>query len=274
MGENISLLIGGTAGQGVQTIGNLLARICSAGGFFTHGYDSYQSRIRGGHNFHLLRVGERAIDALCPVPDIVVAMDENTMDIHGKTLSSEGIAILNGTGENKENFYFVPLARLAAEAGDPVCMNTVAAGVVSAVLGADLVLGSRVVEAVFGPRGNETVSLNKEALRRGFLAGKDLGADFSLAFSSGAHARPLVSGAKAAALGALAADCRFFPFYPMSPGTPVLTQLANYVHDFPIVLEQAEDELAAVNMAIGASCAGVRSLVSTSGGGFSLMGEG
>ena len=283
MGHDLALLIGGSAGQGIQTIGSLLANIGNAAGLYTFSYDDFQSRIRGGHSFHLLRISDQPVGAPSLSPDILVAMDVNTAQIHGNRLSHRGILILNQSGDGAvevagvepERVIAVPLGELARQAGNRIATNTVAAGVVAAVMGASFSRVASVVEDLFKGRGESVVSLNLAALEKGFEVGKQIQFDHPMDWSKAPReTHRVLSGAKAAALGALAADCRFFPFYPMSPGTPVVSQLSQYAREMPIVVEQAEDEIAAVNMAVGAAYAGVRSLVSTSGGGFSLMVEG
>jgi 2-oxoglutarate/2-oxoacid ferredoxin oxidoreductase subunit alpha len=312
MGQDITILIGGAAGQGIQTIGSLLAGICHQSGLFIFSYDDFQSRIRGGHSFHLLRVADQPLTAPGLFPDILVAMDSNTVDLHGHRLTEKGIALLNKApdgsrhdqpddtamaerqsgreddrlGNRKERpadkvvagqkgrVVPVPLEDLAKAAGGRITANTVAAGVVAAMLGTGISRVRQAVEARFGSSGHKVLAMNLAAAEKGYDAGRDYAVDHSLTFSGSGKDHIVMSGARAAALGALAADCRFFPFYPMSPGTPIITHLAAHARDLPIVVEQAEDEIAAVNMAIGASYAGVRSLTATSGGGFSLMVEG
>ena len=282
MGHDLSLLIGGAAGQGIQTIGGLLAGMCNRAGLYTYSYDDYQSRIRGGHSFHLLRVSDQPLTAPSLSVDILVAMDRNSAEIHGGKLASQGILVLNEAPSGEAILEDRPqvqqirtdLGKLARSAGGAVAMNTVAAGVVASVMGMDMTLVESIVREQFESRGADVVKLNLKALQRGVEAAGSVGLNRAVPQGEPSLSHGVLSGARAAALGALAADCRFFPFYPMSPGTPVVAQLSEYAKELPIVVEQAEDEIAAVNMAIGASFAGVRSLVSTSGGGFSLMVEG
>jgi len=288
MGHDITILIGGSAGQGIQTIGSLLSGICHKSGLFIFSYDDFQSRIRGGHSFHLLRISNQPLSAPNILPDILVAMDQNSYDQHHDRLTDRGVVLLNGkhpddpktaqtgsqgpTGAGRT--LHLNLEELAKEAGGKIVANTVAAGAVAAILGTGFSLVRQEIAHQFGPRGEKIEKMNLSAAERGYEAGRDYPFDHALEFTGSGKDRVVMSGARAAALGALAADCRFFPFYPMSPGTPIITHLASFADQVPIVVEQAEDEIAAVNMAIGASFAGVRSLTATSGGGFSLMVEG
>jgi len=276
MVQDISILIGGAAGQGIQTIGALLARVCNKAGLFIFSVDDFESRIRGGHSFHLLRISTQALTAPCSKPDILVALDEKTHEYHKDTVSANGITILNSDENRKEksDIYHIPLELLAEQAGGKIASNTVAAGAVLAVIGAAFKDLEKVLKEQFVNRGQAVLELNLKAGKSGYEIGKKIIFPLSLDFNPVKYQNMVMTGAKAAALGALAADCRFFPFYPMSPGTPIISNLAKYADQLPMVIEQAEDEIAAVNMAIGASFAGVRSMTSTSGGGFCLMIEG
>ncbi|MEH0019175.1 MAG: 2-oxoacid:acceptor oxidoreductase subunit alpha [Desulfobacter sp.] len=281
MGNDMTILIGGKAGQGIQTIGTILAGICHDAGLFVFSVDDFQSRIRGGHSFHLLRVGSRPLSAPSARPHILVGIDENTYGIHRDELVPGGIAVLNRNGGNhadleaQNGVFTVPLEDLARDAGGVIASNTVAAGVVAAVMGVEMARVRSVVSRRFRDKGEKVLALNLDAAEKGYAAGKSISFQAPVSFDGDTNGEHVVmSGAKAAALGALAADCRFFPFYPMSPGTGIVSQLAAYAGQLPMVMEQAEDEIAAVNMAVGAAYAGVRSLVATSGGGFSLMVEG
>lgn len=269
-------MIGGAAGQGIQTIGELLAKVCHNAGLFIFSMDDFESRVRGGHNFHLLRVSDKPISAPCPIPDILVAIDDKTYENHKDSVNPKGIILINDdkNNENSSNVFNIPLESLAKEAGGAISSNTVAAGAVLAILGAKFKDFESVLKDLFKTKGQKILDLNLKAGKKGYDIGKDIKFFQSFDFSKTKHQNTVMSGAKAAALGAIAADCRFFSFYPMSPGTSIISNAANYAEQLPIVIEQAEDEIAAINMAIGASFAGVRSLTSTSGGGFCLMTEG
>ncbi len=276
MHKEVTILIGGEAGQGIQTIGALLAKVCSNAGLFIFSMDDFESRVRGGHSFHLLRISTQALTAPCLKPDILVALDGKTLGYHKDKLSSSGISILNSddTAEDQSNIYNIPLVSLAEEAGGKIASNIVAAGAVLAIIGAAFRDLEQVLKKQFSKKGESVLAFNLKAAEKGYETGKRIDFALSLDFNPVAHQNPVMNGAKAAALGALAADCRFVPFYPMSPGTSIISNLVPYADQLPVVIEQAEDEIAAVNMAIGASFAGVRSMISTSGGGFCLMVEG
>ncbi len=319
MARDITILIGGKAGQGIQTIGAILAGICHDAGLFVFSVDDFESRIRGGHSFHLLRVSAQPLIAPCYRPDILVAIDGDTYKIHKDKLAPNGIVVLNkDTLPVEPGVFCIPFAGLAREAGGTIASNTVAAGAVAAVMGAGFGVVKQVITRHFAKKGETVLQLNLAAAKKGVAAGSKLAFSKRVQFERKENGHVVMTGAKAAALGALAADCRFFPFYPMSPGTAIITHVAAILEQsqteqsqteqsqteqsqteqsqteqsqteqsrtgqsladqspgqLPVVIEQAEDEIAAVNMAIGASYTGVRSLVATSGGGFSLMVEG
>lgn len=281
MTNTITIMIGGEAGQGIQTIGNLLARVCHNAGLFVFSMDEFESRIRGGHSFHLLKISNQPVNTPSLKPDILVAIDEKTYKLHRDEITSQGIILKNKslddetTGQYKaSNVFDIPLQQLAKQAGSAIVSNTVAAGAVLAVIGAKSKDFQFILEAEFKNKGKSILDQNLRAGEKGFEAAEKIEFPKFFNFSRIEHKNVIISGARAAALSAVASDCRFFPFYPMSPGTSVVTSVAQYADDLSLVVEQAEDEIAAVNMAIGASFAGVRSLVATSGGGFCLMTEG
>jgi 2-oxoglutarate/2-oxoacid ferredoxin oxidoreductase subunit alpha len=277
MGHDINILIGGAAGQGIQTIGTLLAGLCHREGLHIFSYDDFQSRIRGGHSFHLLRISNQPLSAPRLTCDILVAISPGTYDLHRHRLTPNGVILRNQSPDETDTsgILSLPLEQLASEAGARITANTVAAGAVAAILGMQMDRVREGIQRQFGEKGERILSMNLSAVEKGFQAASRTPLTHGLSFSGKPHAsRNIMSGSRAAALGALAADCRFFPFYPMSPGTGIIEQVSEFLTELPIVVEQAEDEIAAITMAIGASCAGVRTLTATSGGGFSLMTEG
>lgn len=276
MKNDVTLKIAGAAGQGIQTIGDLLSEVCHHSGLFTFSVDDFESRVRGGHNFNLLRISDKEIAAPGNKIDILVCIDKDAYALHKDQLRPDGIAIVNADKPEPESKtrFDIPLMKLAQEAGGKITANTVAAGAVLSILGTPFSLLADLLKKRFAAKGEKVVALNMAAAQKGFDAAKSLNLDTGFTWEAKKINNVILSGAKAAALGALAADCRFFPFYPMSPATGVITNVVSYINKLPVVVEQAEDEIAAVIMAIGASFAGVRAMTATSGGGFCLMTEG
>jgi len=274
-----SIKVGGEAGQGIQTIGDTLAKVFSRAGYHVFSYQDYESRIRGGHNFYQIRFSEKPVMAPKEKIDILVALDKESIPLHEKELSEYGQIAYDSLSlrqkYEKEYFLDIPFLNLAMEHGrDKIMANTVAIGAVLGMLGMELDLFSRIIEDTFKKKGEDIIKANANAAR----AGHDLAVKECLrcSFSVGPFNKPkmLIGGVEAIALGAMASGCKFYSNYPMTPSTGIMFYLASKAKDFGMVVEQAEDEIAAINMALGASFAGVRAMTGTSGGGFALMVEG
>ncbi len=276
MRTDITVKIGGEAGQGIQTIGTLLSQVCHHAGLFIFSVDDFESRIRGGHSFNLLRISDKPVKGPGNSVDILVALDQRTLLLNRSHVEKGAMVILNSDTETgfKDNIVSIPLKGLAREAGGLITANTVAAGAILSILGAPCAVLENLLSRRFAAKGEKVVSLNTTAARKGYDAVGEIRFPRQFSWEARETNTIIINGAKAAAMGALASDCRFFSFYPMSPATGIMTSVVPFVDKLPIVMEQAEDEISAVNMAIGASFAGVRSLTATSGGGFCLMTEG
>ncbi|MCP4116429.1 MAG: 2-oxoacid:acceptor oxidoreductase subunit alpha, partial [Desulfobacteraceae bacterium] len=266
MTTDLTLKIGGEAGQGIQTIGTLLGEVCHGAGLFTFSVDDYESRIRGGHNFNLLRISDAPLTAPGNRIDILVAIDQKTVELNRDNLTDTAVSIINSRDGEKSSpsTLHLPVADLAKEAGNVIAANTVAAGAALAVMGAPFSLLERILAERFRVKGDTIVTLNVTAARKGYDAARDIRLAKQLDWKGDKGGRILMTGARAAALGAIASDCRFFSFYPMSPATGIISNVVPFSKTLPIVVEQAEDEIAAVTMAMGASFAGARSLTATS----------
>ncbi len=274
MGIDVTVKIGGEAGQGIQTVGDLLAHTCHKAGLYIMAINDFESRIRGGHNFFQMRISDDPILAPNHNVNLLVALNEKTIDQHHKELDRNGITLMDkGLGLTRAGVLKVAFSDLAIQAGGKITSNTVAAGACLSLLGAPLDLFKSVLMERFGTKGEAVSEQNIKAAVLGYQAvEKNV---FAEAFEW-KRSRPrgiLLDGSKTIALGALAGDCRMAAFYPMSPATGIMAQLNTFSDTFPLVVEQAEDEIAALNMALGASVAGVRAMTATSGGGFCLMTE-
>ena len=274
MSIDISVKIGGEAGQGIQTVGQLLSLVCQKAGLYIMAINDFESRIRGGHSFFQIRISDRPVNAPHSRIDLLVGLDQRSLDLHRGELTPEGSVLIGEADESTDpNVSVVPYTLLARQAGGRILTNTVAAGSCLALLGAPYELCKTVFAAHFQRRGKDLVEKNLRAAELGFDAVKDIAFSSRFPWQLGQPRGAILEGSKAIALGALAGDCRMAAFYPMSPGTAIMRHLSQLSDHFPLVVEQAEDEIAAANMAIGASFAGVRSMTSTSGGGFCLMTE-
>ncbi|MCF8110744.1 MAG: 2-oxoacid:acceptor oxidoreductase subunit alpha [Desulfobacteraceae bacterium] len=275
MGIDVTVKIGGQAGQGIQTVGELLAAACHESGLYLHGINDFESRIRGGHSFMQLRISDSPVQAPDHRVHLLVALNERTLDTHRSELAAGGLVLLDSESERSDTSVLcVPVTKLARDAGGAIMANTVAAGACLALLGAPAESIKAVLKAQFLDKSESVLENNLKAAKSGAKAVEGIQFDRAFKWPESRPAGKLLTGARMLALGALAADCRFAGFYPMSPATGIMANLAEFEDRLPLVVEQAEDEIAAVNMAIGASFAGVRAMTATSGGGFALMTEG
>lgn len=273
MGRTVcNVMIGGEAGQGLVTIGDLLVKSLVRSGYHIVVTQDYQSRIRGGHNTFAIRIGTTPLMAPQDEVDLLVALNEETYAIHRDALPPTGLVVGDASfGIPTPGGLKVPYNELA----EGRFSNISALGVIGALLGLKQDVISDLLEAVFGKKHPETVAQNKTALARAYAWCADHAPGFEPLNRPIDHLpRLTMNGNEAIALGAMAAGVRFCAFYPMTPSTSVALNLAARAQKLGLVVEQAEDELAAINMAIGASFAGAPSMVTTSGGGFALMGEG
>jgi len=271
---DISVMIGGEAGQGIQTVGQLLALVCRKAGLYLMAINDFESRIRGGHNFFQIRISDQPVWAPHHRLNLLVALNRETLDLHRHELTSKGLAIIGDTLDEKNSTtVMVPFSELARQAGGRIFANTVAAGSSLALLGTPLEMIKTVFTDHFKDRGKEITDKNLYAAELGYKAIGEVSFNSGFKWQHGQPKGTLIDGSKAIALGALAGDCRLAAFYPMSPATSIMRHLSLLSDEFPLVVEQAEDEIAAANMIIGASFAGARSMTATSGGGFCLMTE-
>jgi len=280
MSVDLTLKIGGEAGQGMQTIGYVLSKTFARGGFHLFANQDYMSRIRGGHNFFQIRVKDDPVYALSEKVDILIALDKATVELHRPELKEKGVIIFDGEyidiSDQPPHLLSVPLERLAREeGGNKLFSNSVAVGSALGILAYQLDILAQVLKEVFSKQGEEITQNNIKAARAGYDFMQKNYKDFQLfPLKSGrSDKKMLISGNEALSLGAIAAGCKFMSAYPMTPSTGIITYLAGKAKQCGLVAEQAEDEIAAINMAVGASFAGVRAMVATSGGGFSLMVE-
>lgn len=266
--QSMNILIGGEAGQGLQTIGHILAKSIVRSGFSIHVTQTYESRVRGGHNTFSIRMGTKKVLAPQETIDILIALNEETVEIHQKELSPNGVIIGNSVWKEKgKNWIGVPFKEFGGER----YWNTASVGVSTILIGLDEKV---VVKTIEDNIGREQFEENRKVLEASYHWMK--GQDYKwqkLPSVQNPPRRLMMNSHEAVALGAISAGMKFCSFYPMSPSTSVAQTLINCAKEMSLIVEQAEDEIAAINMAIGASYAGVPSLVPTSGGGFALMVE-
>ncbi|MCG6917879.1 MAG: 2-oxoacid:acceptor oxidoreductase subunit alpha [Deltaproteobacteria bacterium] len=269
---DINVLIGGEAGQGLVTLGGILAKSLVRAGYLIVVTQSYHSRIRGGHNTYAIRASGEKIVAPREEIDLLIALNAETVALHNRELGAGGLIIVDEAFKTiNDNCLQVPYAEL----GEQQFSNVVALGVVSQIVGLELEVVDRALDDAFGKKAPELAEKNMQILNESYRWCSQQGLNFSkLAPASDLRRRLLMNGNEAIAMGALSAGVKFCSFYPMTPATSIALNLAAQASSMDLVVEQAEDEIAAINMAIGASFAGAPSIVPTSGGGFALMTEG
>ncbi len=271
---SINIVIGGAAGQGLATVGTLMSRAMTRAGYHILVNQKYMSRVRGGHNTFAIRLGPDPVVSITEEIDILVALNAETLELHKGELKDGGIVILGDDIDCGDlNALRIPFKELASK---PLFFNTVALGVLGATVCQDITVFETLLGDTFGKKGDEIVQANVDVLRKSFdwVKGQDVAFTCLAPAQSGDANRIMLNGNEAIAMGALAAGCNFLSFYPMSPSTSIANSLITKGRGLGLKYEQVEDEIAAMNMAIGASYAGARSIVTTSGGGFALMVEG
>lgn len=274
MADPVNILIGGEAGQGLVTIGQLLAKSLVRAGYHIVVTQSYMSRIRGGHNTFAIRTAKEPVFASCEPVDILIALNQETVDLHTQKLTADGLVVINenlaGAGSNGKTLS-VPFKELGRARSE----NVIALGVAGSLLGLDQGVVQQAMDEFFGSKHPEASEHNLEALANGYSWASDKAVSFpKLAQVDDAPPRLFMNGNEAIAFGAMSAGLKFFSYYPMTPSTSIALALSAQAEKMSMVVEQAEDEIAAVNMALGASFAGAVSMTATSGGGFALMTEG
>ncbi len=285
--NEISILVGGKAGAGISAAGLLLGKTFQRGGLHIFGTIDYPSLIRGGHNFYLLRAATRPVYSQWDKIDLMIALDERTLQRHREEMVSDGGVIFDSDEipldspnlpPDSVQRYAVPLGTIVKELKGPkVVQNTVALGAALGILGYGITLLEELLQETFKAKGDKIVSMNIAAARGGYeYARERFAGQFCCQLrprTGGHHQHMFLTGNEAVGLGAIAAGCKFFAAYPMTPASPLFHFLIAQAERFGIVTLQAESEIAAINMTIGAAYTGVRAMTCTSGGGFCLMTE-
>ena len=279
----ISLVLCGEAGQGIQTIEGLLTRIFKLAGFNVFATKEYMSRVRGGSNSTQIIISNRRVSAPLNRIDILIPLDKSALPHLRNRIGKDTIIL----GEKEKvlperEIIDIPFTRIAKEIGSPIFSNVVAVGLIASLFKVDQQIPLEYTKKRFFAKGEKIVQGNMTAIKRGYELVSDLIKKESVARLSIPNPNPeqdikeeiILNGAEAVSLGAISGGCNFISSYPMSPSTGVLTFLSQYANEFSIIAEQAEDEISAINMALGAWYTGARGMVTTSGGGLALMGEG
>ena len=269
--------IGGEAGQGIATPGDIFARIVVRRGLHLSTYNAYQSIIRGGHIFLTLRICDEEVFTHGDKLDLLLCLNQDTMNRHQRHIGPSGRVLFNSDsvtpGESSGgDLCGIPVGELT-QSRNRLIQNTVMMGAVVSLMGLDFQVLQDSLELRFARQGQQVVDQNVEVAKAGFDYSESNFRRFDMAMPQGGKPLAVWSGNDAIAMGGAAAGVKFYAAYPMSPASGVLHWMASNARNLGIMVRQVEDEIGVSNMVIGAAHTGVRAMCATSGGGFALMTE-
>ncbi len=281
--REVTLGIGGAAGDGLDKTGDTFAKTASRLGLYLYAYNSYQSIIRGGHIWLRVRMGEEKVYSHGDHLNLLIALNQDTLERHAREVEPGGAVLFNSDKLTLDSSLFesqvlpvpMPVRELLKPLGKtlPVMQNTVSLGAAIFLLGLDFEMMAEVLADTFQHKGPEVVNQNVQVAKAGYNYAKEKFVPLGYEWNFSRIRRPFITGNEAMALGAVAAGCKFYSAYPMTPASTILHWMVAHADRCGIVVKQCEDEIAVANMAVGAGLAGARSMCATSGGGFALMTE-
>ena len=279
--KDVSIVICGEAGQGIQTVESILIQAFKFGGYHVCSSKEYMSRVRGGENSTEIRVSSKRVFAYVNRIDILIAISKGAID-HLKERISKNTIIIGDEETLKyvenEDVLKIPFLKIARDIGGPIYANVIAAGVLSRILNIDKEIFNECLTIMFGRKGEKILNGDIKAGDEGYKIGENiLKSDIikiEIDKNSKIKNELLLEGSEVVGMGCIAGGCRFMASYPMTPSSALQVFIAKYSEDFNMIFEQSEDEISAINMGLGAFYAGARAMVATSGSGFALMEEG
>lgn len=279
--EDISIVLCGEAGQGIQTVEGILVQAIKMAGYHVFSSKEYMSRVRGGDNSTEIRISSNRVTAYVDRIDILLALSESAVEHLKERITPDTLIIGDDQQLKSEieeyNLVKIPLLQSAQDLGGIIFANVIAAGALSSILNIPSEVFNQIIIDMFARKGEKIVEKDLQAGRRGYELGEELtrSGDIEVQIKKNSTVKDelLLNGTEAVGLGCLAGNCKFMASYPMTPSTPLQIFMAGNGKDFDVIFEQAEDEIAAINMSLGAFYAGARSMVATSGSGFALMAE-
>jgi 2-oxoglutarate ferredoxin oxidoreductase subunit alpha len=282
MPDDLNWAIGGEAGDGIDSTGKIFAQALSRAGRHVFTSKDFASRIRGGYTAYKVRTSVERVESVVDRLDVLIALTERTIDENLNELHEGSVIIYDGERTTMQDVEIpegmigldVPLKRLAEEAGGAIMRNVVALGAACAVADFPIENLDESLEKRFGDKGQAIVENNKAAARAGreYVA-DEFAEDFEYELETTDSDYVLLNGDEAIGMGAIAAGCRFYSGYPITPATDVMEYLTGRIDQYGGKVIQAEDELSAINLALGAARAGARAMTATSGPGIDLMTE-
>ncbi|MGP1907578.1 2-oxoacid:acceptor oxidoreductase subunit alpha [Metabacillus sp. JX24] len=280
--SQLSWKVGGQQGEGIESTGEVFSIALNRMGYYLYGYRHFSSRIKGGHTNNKIRVSTTQVRAISDDLDILVAFDQETIDVNVYELRKGGLVIADSKfnpsipDDCSAVLYSVPFTEIATELGTSLMKNMVAIGATSAVLDLGTEQFQNVVQEIYGRKGQQIVEKNLEAIAKGSSYMKQelqFDRDDLYLEKADGNKRMFMIGNDAIALGAVAGGARFMAAYPITPASEIMEYLIKKLPDFGGTVIQTEDEIAACTMAIGANYAGTRTLTASAGPGLSLMME-
>ncbi len=273
---SVCIRVAGANGDGVESSGAMLIKVASRDGLHVFAYRGFQSIIRGGHVWNQVRIGDEKLYSHGEGIDVLIALNQDAIK-NQKSHLNKGAAVIYDPDkvdakelEGKYRLVGIPLLDIAVKvSGDPIMRNVVAIGAALKIVGIDLEVFNDVIKSMFTRKGEKIVDENVKSAEMGYNHAE---AEKLFDLKGDGRSRYTMDGNTALSIGAYASDCKFYAAYPMTPASGILHWFAAHENK-GVLFKQTEDELAAINMAIGASNAGVRSMCGTSGGGFALMTE-
>ncbi len=264
--DDVSIVLAGSAGQGIQTIQHLLTHILKLEGYHIFAMKEVMSRVRGGVNSTEIRICSNRTSAYVDRMDLFLPLNPEASKRYNYRIDKNSIVL----DESK-----IPMSKIAKELGSDIYKNIVAVGFILGLFHVDLDFVLKYVKKHFSDKP-KYVNNNLLAVKKGYHIGELYShkVEINVKKDKKVSKELYMDGSEAVALGAIAGGCNFISSYPMSPSTGVLVAMANHSKNFDILVEQTEDEIAAINMSLGAWYAGARGIITTSGGGFDLMTEG
>jgi 2-oxoglutarate ferredoxin oxidoreductase subunit alpha len=276
--------IGGEAGFGIMITGAIFAKVCTRLSYNVITNTEYPSLIRGGHNNYTVRASPKKIYSLQKTIDLLVCLNQQTLKLHKNEIKKGGSIIYDPKEFQPEEkdipngvtLLPIPLYEIAKKNnGDIIMRNTVALGASLAFFGIDFGILKNIIVDQFEKKGNEITDLNVKTAKSGYdHVINELKISPTIFANDQKPSKIILTGNESIAIGAISSGMKFFAAYPMTPINGLITYLASHDQIHKYIYKQPEDEIAAINMAIGASYAGVRAMTATSGGGFALMNEG
>jgi 2-oxoglutarate ferredoxin oxidoreductase subunit alpha len=269
--------IGGEAGQGIATPGDILARIFARRGLNLNAYNAYQSIIRGGHTFLTIRASDGPVRSMGDKIDVLIPLNQDTMDRHLRLLTKGACVLFDGDkikpGTPAAGVQLCPLPIKQLTAGNKLAGNTVAIAATLQMLGVEFQGLEDALTRIFKRKGDAVVAENVGFARAGYDYATATFKPFPFKAPNLGKGNAVLTGNMSTAMGGIAAGVKFYAAYPMSPSTGVLMYMATHARQLGIMVRQVEDEIGVMNMVIGAAHTGCRAMCATSGGGFALMTE-